>query len=229
MFARLLTRLGALAAIGPLLGGAGLGQTVKAAPTAAPEWNSTVTKEGEFTPKQLDLIQKISGFFNQMGDMKGEFLQTSPDGKKLRGKIYVKRPSFFRFEYSRPSRQLIISDSKMMAVVDLDLKTDNRYGLDTTPFKMVLKKEVDLGRDARVLDVGETDTRIFIALQDKDPNTQGRLRLSFTRKAPLELKEWVTTDSQGDTQVELTEFVKADNLDPKLFEPPPVFLQKLQQ
>lgn len=229
MHARLLTRLGALAAVGSLLGGAGLGQTVKVAPPAAPEWNSTVTKEGEFSPKQLDLIQKISDFFNQMGDMKGEFLQTSPDGKKLRGKIYVKRPSYFRFEYNRPSRQLIISDSKMMAVVDLDLKTDNRYGLDTTPFKVVLKKEVDLRRDARVLDVGETDDRIFIALQDKDPNTQGRLKLFLTRRSPLELKEWITTDTQGDTQIELTEFVKADNLDPKLFEPPPVYLQKLQQ
>lgn len=229
MHARLLTRLGAFAAMGSLLGGAALGQTMKATPPGTPEWTQTVTKEGEFTPKQLALIQKISDFFNQMGDMKGEFLQTSPDGKKLRGKIYVKRPSYFRFEYNRPSRQLIISDSKMMAVVDLDLKTDNRYGLDTTPFKVVLKKEVDLRRDARVLEVGETDDRIFIALQDKDPNTQGRLKLFLTRRSPLELKEWITTDTQGDTQVELTEFAKADNLDPKLFEPPPVYLQKLQQ
>ena len=54
--------------------------------------------------------------------MKGDFQQISPDGKRLRGTIYVKRPTSFRFEYKRPSRQLIISDGKSMIIQDLDLK-----------------------------------------------------------------------------------------------------------
>jgi outer membrane lipoprotein-sorting protein len=117
-----------------------------------------------------------------------------------------------------------------MAIQDHDLKTDERWSLDKTPFRIVLKKDVDLLRDARILDVGETDTRIYVTLQDKDPNTPGRLKLLLSKRAPVELKEWITTDSQGlDTHVELTEFVLADNLDPKLFVPPPVYLEKLNR
>ena len=91
-----------------------------------------------------------------------------------------------------------------MIIQDLDLKTDDRWALDKTPFRLVLRKDVDLQRDARILDVGETDTRIYVSLQDKDPNTPGRLKLLLSRKPTMELKEWITTDSQGlDTHVEL--------------------------
>jgi outer membrane lipoprotein-sorting protein len=226
MRARLLTRVVAAVAMGAGLQAAALAQAAK-----TPEWNQTVTKEpgAEFDAKQLDVIQKLTAYFNQMGDMKGVFMQTSPDGKRLRGKIYVKRPSFFRFEYNLPSRQLIISDSKSMIIQDLDLKTEDRWGLDKTPFRIVLRKDVDLLRDARILEVGEADDRFYLALMDKSPDTVGKLKLFFQKRPTIELKEWITTDSQGlETKVDLTEFVKADDLDPKLFVPPPVALQKLQ-
>ena len=235
MQARLLTGVSALIAAGVLVQGAAFAQSAKAPPQATPEWNQTVTKEPpaggrEFDAKQLDLVRKVTGYFNQMSDMKGLFVQTGPDSKKMRGKIYIKRPSYFRFEYNLPSRQLIISDGNMMSIQDLDLKTDDRWSLDKTVFRIVLRNEVDLLRDARVLDVGETETRLFLSLQDKDPNTSGRLKLLLSRKPAVELKEWISTDSQGlDTHVELTEFTKVENLDPKLFVPPQVFVHKLQQ
>jgi outer membrane lipoprotein-sorting protein len=235
MQARRLAGVSALIASGVLLQGAALGQGVKAPPQATPEWKQSVTKEPaagerEFDPKQLDLIRKVTAYFNQMNDMEGRFVQTSPDGKKLRGKIYIKRPSFFRFEYNLPSRQLIISDGQHMVIQDLDLKTDDRYSLDKTVFRIVLRNEVDLLRDARVLDAGETETRFFLTMQDKDPNTPGRLKLLLTRRPAMELKEWISTDSQGlDTHVELTEFAKAEKLDKKLFDPPQVFIEKLRQ
>jgi outer membrane lipoprotein-sorting protein len=230
-------RLAALLAVGAGLGTAATAQTATAqtakAP-AAPEWSQTVTKEqapGEFDSKQLELIQKLTTYFNEMTDMKGEFNQVSPDGKRLRGSIYVKRPASFRFEYKRPSRQLIISDGKSMIIQDLDLKTDDRWGLERTPFRIILRKDVDLRRDARILEVSESEDRVQLTLQDKeDPNTMSRLKLLFQKSPVLELKEWATVDSQGlETRVELVDFAKADDLDPKLFVPPPVFLQKLQQ
>ncbi len=234
MQARSWMRVTALLAMGAGLGTAATAQSAAKAP-ATPEWSQTVTKEpvapaGELDAKQFELVQKLTAYFNEMGDMKGDFQQISPDGKRLRGKIYVKRPSFFRFEYNRPSRQLIISDSKNMVITDLDLKTEDRWGLDKTPFRIILRKDVDLSRDAKILEVGESEDRIYIGLQDKEPGTVGRLKLLFQKTPAIELKEWVTTDSQGlDTKVELVEFAKVDNLDPKLFEPPQVFLEKLQR
>jgi len=227
-------RVAALVAISAGLGGIATAQSTKA-PTS-PEWSQTVTKEppsapGEFDAKQLEVIQKLTAYFNEMGDMKGDFVQISPDGKRLRGKIFVKRPSAFRFEYNRPSRQLIISDGKQMIVQDLDLNTDDRWGLDKTPFRIILRKDVDLRRDARILEVSETDDRILLSLQDKEEaNASGRLKLLFQKTPAIELKEWVTIDPQNlETKVELSDFTKADNLDPKLFEPGQIALKRLQQ
>jgi outer membrane lipoprotein-sorting protein len=207
-------------------------QGTKSPPPANPNWNQTITKDGEgqeFDAKQLALIQKVTGYFNQLGDMKGNFVQLSPDNKRLRGKFYLKRPGQFRFEYNLPSKQLIISDGKYLSIQDLDLKTEDRWGLDQTPFRVLLRKDVDLLRDARILEVGEADDKIVIALQDKSPDTVGKIKLFLQKSPALELKEWITTDAQGlDTRVELFEFAKADNLDPKLFVPSSVALQKVQ-
>jgi outer membrane lipoprotein-sorting protein len=184
----------------------------------------------ELDARQLEIVNAVSTYFNQMGEMKGAFVQISADNKRLRGKVYVKRPGQFRFEYNLPSRQLIISDGTYVAIQDHDLKTDDRPSLDNTPFRIILRNDVDLLRDARILEAGETEDRIFLAVQDKNPDTAGRIKLILQRKPHLELKEWITTDSQGlDTRVELPEFAKVEGLDPKLFVPPPIALQKLQQ
>jgi outer membrane lipoprotein-sorting protein len=231
MQARSWMRVAAFLAMSAGLGGVAAAQTAKA--PATPEWSQTVTKEpapGEFDSKQLEIVQKLTTYFNEMSDMKGEFQQISPDGKRLRGNIYVKRPNSFRFEYKRPSRQLIISDGKSMIVQDLDLKTDDRWGLDKTPFRIILRKDVDLLRDAKILEVSESEDRFQLTLQDKDPSSVGRLRLLFQKAPAIELKEWVTIDSQGlETKVELSDFTKAENLDEKLFVPPQIALEKLKQ
>lgn len=228
---RLPAQLALMAVAGVALASAGLAQSSKSPPATAQPWSQTVSKEQgkEFDAKQIDLIKKVSAYFNQMGDVKGTFIQTSADNKRLRGKFYFKRPGRFRFEYFAPSKQVIISDGKYMAVQDHDLKTDDRYGLDQTPFRVLLRKDVDLLNDAKILEVGENDDKIVLSLQDKSPDTVGRIKVFLQKKQHLELREWITTDSQGlDTRVELTEFQKADDLDANLFVPPPIALQKVQ-
>jgi outer membrane lipoprotein-sorting protein len=229
MQARLLTRVAASIAMGVCVGTAAVAQS-----KGSGEWGQTVTKGAtgaqELDAGQTAIVQKVTAYFNQMGDSKGEFTQTSADGKRLRGKIYIKRPNLFRFEYRPPSRQLIISNGTHMVVQDLDLKTDDRWGLDQTPFRIVLRKDVDLVRDAKILEVGETEDRYYIGLMDKGADARGRLKMFFLKQPAVELKEWVTTDSQDqETKVELTELVRAESLDPSLFVPTSIALQKLQQ
>ncbi|NJM30698.1 MAG: cell envelope biogenesis protein LolA [Rhizobiales bacterium] len=225
--------LALMALFGVALAGTALAQGTKSPPPQPPQsWNQTVTKEAdaagqEFSAKQIDLIQKVTAYFNQMGDMKGNFVQTSADNKRLRGKFYIKRPGQFRFEYNLPSRQIVVSDGKYLVIQDFDLKTDNRWGLDQTPFRVLLRKDVDLLKDARILEASETEDRFVLALQDKSPDTPGSIKLFIQKKPMVELKEWITTDSQGlDTRVELHDFGKADNLDPKLFVPSWMALQQ---
>jgi outer membrane lipoprotein-sorting protein len=198
-------------------------------------WTQSVNKDAaikgeEFDKKQIELIQKVTGYFNQMTEIKGGFVQTSADNKRLRGKFYVKQPGRFRFDYSPPSRLVILSDGQYMAIQDFDMKTDDRVELSQTPFRLLLRKDVDLLRDAQILEVKEVDDIIVLALQDRNPDNPGRIKLFLAKKPNLELKEWVTTDSQGlDTRVELTEVSKADSLDPALFKPTSVVFQRLNQ
>ena len=122
---------------------------------------------------------------------------------------------------------MILSDGKYMAIQDLDLRTDDRIDLDYTPFRVLLRKDVDLLRDARILEVGDVDDVIVLALQDSSPDTAGRIKLFLAKKTELELKEWITTDAQGlDTRVELTELSKAEDLDPAMFKPANQIFQK---
>jgi outer membrane lipoprotein-sorting protein len=238
MNARIGAMLAALALAAPWQ--AGLAQDAKKGTPpnpvgAMPAWNQTVSKDTSVVGEQLDkkqveLVQKVSGYFNQMGDMKGLFVQTNADNKRSRGKFYVKRPGRFRFDYGAPSKLVIISDGKYLAIQDFDLKTDDRIALDSTPFRVLMRKDVDLLRDAHVLEVQEIDDVIVVLLEDRNTDNPGRIKLFLGKKPTLELKEWITTDPQGlDTRVELHEMSKADDLDPNLFNPSLISSQKVLQ
>ncbi len=82
----------------------------------------------------------------------------------------------------------------------------------------MLGSDVDLARDAKVHDVQETDGLIVIALQDKDANVPGQLKLFLATKPELELKEWSTKDAQGiETRVEVSDLAKGVELDAEMF------------
>lgn len=165
-----------------------------------------------------ELVKKVSDYFNGINDLKGVFVQTSSDKKRMRGKFFVKRPGRFRFDYALPSKQVIISDGQYLAIQDLDLKVEDRVALDQTPFRLLLRKDVDLARDACIIEVQESDDQLVLALHDKNPDTPGRIRLVLGTKPALDLKEWLTTDAQNiDTRVEVTDLVKTETLDIGMF------------
>lgn len=191
---------------------------------------ATSSTQGQaFDANQVAAITQVNGYFNSLINLRGQFVQTNPDAKKLRGKLIVKRPGRFRFDYNLPSRQVVISDGKYLAIQDLDIKTDDRYELDRTPFRLLLKKEVDLVRDATIFDVQMSEDLIVLTMQDKSPDTPGRIKLFLATKPAMELKEWVTTDAQNlETRVELSNVDVKEDIDPKLFEIRSVALEKLQ-
>lgn len=197
--------------------------TVNPAP-AAPAANGLV-----LDAKQTEALNAVSKYFTDLKQMKGNFTQTNADGKRLRGKFTVKQPGRFRFDYGSGSKMVIVSDGTYLAIQDLDLKTDDRVELDRTPFRILLRKDVDILRDARVLEVQDTGDLVIVALQDKSPDAPGRIRLFLSRAPELELKEWITTDAQGlDTKIELSAINKTDAVDDSLFKPAPVGLMKIQ-
>lgn len=182
-------------------------------------WTGEVAPGGlTLDESQTKAVKTVSDYFGALDNLKGAFVQTGADNKRMRGKFYVKRPGRFRFDYARPSRQIVISDGKSLAIQDLDLNNEDRVELDQTPFRLLLRKDVDLLRDARITEVQESADGIMVGLQDKSPDTPGKIKLYLTTKPTLELKEWVTTDAQGlDTRVQVSELVKTEDVDPNLF------------
>lgn len=199
------------------------GKPAASSPLGNPSWSTDVKPESTIAgialePKQIETVNKVSRYFNNLENLRGTFVQTSSDNKRMRGTFFVKRPGRLRFEYNRPSRQLIVSDGTMLAIQDLEVHTDDRIALEQTPFRLLLRKDVDLLRDASIVEVQEADDLIILALQDKSPDAPGQIRLFLTKTPELELREWVTTDSQGtDTRVEVANLARPDDLDAELF------------
>lgn len=189
-------------------------------PGGAGSWGANVAQGGSVTldEKQMATVKKVTAYFNELADLKGTFVQTNADNKRMRGKFFVKKPGRFRFDYAAPSKQVILSDGNLLAIQDHDLGNEDVVELDNTPFRILLRKDVDLLRDARIGDVQEADDLIIVSLQDKNPDAPGKIKLIMVKKPALELKEWVTTDAQGvDTRIELGNLVKTEPIDADMF------------
>ena len=199
----------------------------QAAPTTA---MAPAPGAGVLDEKQTAALKEVSKYFTDLKQLKGSFNQTNADGKKLRGKFAIKQPGKFRFDYGSGSKMIIVSDGKHLSVQDLDLKTDSSWELDRTPFRLLLRKDVDLARDAAVLEVQDVDDLVIVTLQDKSPDTPGRIKLFLGKTPALELKEWVTTDAQGiDTRIEISDLNHTEDIAADLFKPTSPVLQKSLQ
>lgn len=175
------------------------------------------TSQFTAAPEQVEIIQKINGYFNALKNLEGEFLQTDADDKRKKGRFYIERPGKVRFDYSLPSRQKIISNGKYLAIEDHDLNTADRYPLESTPFRLLLTKDVDLMRDAHIIALDAGDSVVVVTLQDKEAGNGGQIRLFFDWPR-LQLKEWIISDPQGlNTRIQLAEMQLNKEADPKLF------------
>lgn len=171
-------------------------------------WSAQVAPDGTtgiaLDNAQTEMVQKVSDYFNNLKSLQGRFIQTGADKKVMRGKFKMQQPGRFRFDYSRPSRQIIISDGQYLAIQDLDLANEDRVSLDQTPFRILLRKDVNLLRDALIVEVQRSDDKILLAMRDKSPDAPGLIKLVVSTKPEMQLQEWVTTDAQGlDTRVQI--------------------------
>lgn len=195
---------------------------------ASSAWNAEVAPANSadgltLNPRQTDIVNKVSGYFAGITTMQGRFVQTSADNKRMKGKFYVARPGRFRFDYARPSRQVVISDGRYLAIQDHDLNNEDRVAINDTPFRLLLRSDVNLVRDAKIKEVQESPDLIVVRIEDKDPNSPGEIKLFLSTKPNLELKEWVTRDAQGlKTRVEVSNLAKSVELDSDLFKIKPV-------
>jgi outer membrane lipoprotein-sorting protein len=173
---------------------------------------------GRLTHRQVELVRRVNDYLNQLPMLQGSFMQTSAEGKQQRGKFHITRPGRFRFDFAPPTRVVIISDGKHLAIQDYGLNTDDRKDLSQTPFRPLVRPEVDLMRDALISDVSESDDTITIAFTDTNAQA-GSVKLFLGTKPAIQLKGWIIRDNQRlDTRVDLTEVQPVGRIDQRLFD-----------
>jgi outer membrane lipoprotein-sorting protein len=188
--------------------------------TTAPAVKPAAPAAKPFVPMEpLVAIQKANAYFNSAATMIGDFVQIGGDGKRSEGKIYVQRPGRLRFEYAQPATLEIVADGLSVAVHDRKTATRDVYFISQTPLKFLLKDNVDLNNDVKVVDVASDPNAVTIVVEDKATfGGTSQIKLVFD-PATFSLKQWQVTDPQGyDTLVSLFNIDLSQKPDPNLFQ-----------
>lgn len=189
-------KLGRLALVAALAGG-----------LAAPAWAEKLS------------LNAISQYLNGMQTAKGAFTQVNDDGTISTGTIYIKRPGRIRFEYNPPDKTLVLASAGAVAI--FDSKTNQgpeTYPLNRTPLKIILARNVDLGRANMVTGHSYDGTATIVTAQDPEHPEYGNIQLKFTGN-PIELRQWIINDDSGSrTTVVLGALSKGGDMPSRLFD-----------
>ena len=163
-------------------------------------------------------VQKANGWFNANGIMSADFTQIGPDGRKTEGRLSVQRPGRLRFEYAAPATIEIIADGTSVAVRDRKLATQDVYFIGQTPLKFLLKEQIDIARDTKILNVMNEPSGVSILIEDKATlGGTSRIKLTFDPQS-FALKQWNVIDPQGyQTAVTIFNLDLKRKPDPDLF------------
>jgi outer membrane lipoprotein-sorting protein len=168
-------------------------------------------------PDPALVVKTAENYFSTLDTVKARFVQTAPDGTQRIGVFYMDRPGKMRFEYDAPVRDLVVADGIQLYYYDGDLKQVSSAPVGQTLADFLLRKNIKLSGDVRVVGVqdGGGLTQIILA-QTADPNA-GTMTLGF-RADPYGLKKWRVVDGQGQTtEVELFDIQEGLALPNSLF------------
>jgi outer membrane lipoprotein-sorting protein len=162
-------------------------------------------------------VDKAADYLAALGEAKGRFVQTDPNGAVSQGAVFLERGGRARFVYDPPSNKLMVSDGAHVSVVDPRLKTFDRYPLGSTPLALFLANDVRHDPRVAISRVEHfADGFALTAHAARHPKA-GSVTLTFS-SAPVRLTEWDLTDAQGGvTRVKIVSLEPTSGLDPSLF------------
>ncbi len=165
----------------------------------------------------VDDLNRISSYLNGIETLEGRFLQVASNGAQDQGKFYIRRPGKLRFEYDDSNPITIVSDGTWVTLTNRKLKTVDRYPLSATPLKLLLKKNVNLKKDAEIVEVSKTPGRLAVTAREGKGRAEGTLTIMFSDPG-LELMQWIITDAQGfTTTIALRDLRRDTKISPSLF------------
>ena len=203
----------ALLFLAPVAGSA----VAQSAPAAA---RQTLTQTLLAGPDRSAALAQASASLNRIAAVQGRFAQIAPDGSRSQGDIYLARPGKMRFQYDAPSPLTIVSDGSVVAVVDNTSRDVQRLPLRSTPLYYVLKKDVNLERDARIVRVTRSGDNLLVTARDRTGDADGEITIIFAGPT-YDLREWAVSDGQRQTtRISLSGVRATSGMNPRLFRVP---------
>jgi outer membrane lipoprotein-sorting protein len=178
---------------------------------------AVAARANDLSDEQRGAVEQITGYFNAMRTLQGEFMQVGPKGHISTGVFHIAKPGRMRFEYAPPNPFVVVADGTWVTIKNNAKDTADQYPLSATPLRLVLAEKVDLLSEAKILEVEKSDGMTTLTLEDKDKLVPGHLVLVFDEEQD-ELQQWVIVDGQGRrTTISLTDLVAGVDPDPGLF------------
>ncbi len=162
-------------------------------------------------------LDEVSKYLNQLKIIKGRFLQVNNNGSRIRGKYYLQRPGFIRFDYDGTD-DLVMADGTNIGVFDAKSNSGvKKYPLRTTPLRFLLNDKIDLRGSGAATDTSNDGKETSVELRDPKRPKDGGLTLVFSNRPPA-LARWVTRDKRGQrTTVVLETLEKSKRFDRNFF------------
>lgn len=207
MIRPLMTALATIAVLALAPPGAGAQPLPAAAPAPPPPLSA----------QDQALVDKAGAYLEGLAEARARFTQIDARGRVTTGDIYLKRPGKARFDYDKPSYQLIVSDGSQVLVQDRRLNTFENYPLRSTALALFLARHVRLNQGVNITRIDRRAGGFSITAQDSRREAQGTLVLDFAN-SPMELLGWTVIDPEGGrTRVRLDNLRVVSGLDPALF------------
>lgn len=167
---------------------------------------------------QLEAVDRIQAYVNGIKTVRSQFLQASSNGALAEGTLYISRPGHLRIEYKPPVPILVVADGTFLIYHDRELNQVSYIPLGSTPAGILLDERIALtGGDLTITDFRREKGVLELTVVRTESPMEGSLTLVFT-DAPLTLRKWSVTDSQGIvTNVTLVKPKFGVPLDEKLF------------
>ncbi len=163
----------------------------------------------------LEKVQTFEASFGQ--EVLDEDLQSLDSGQ---GKVWIKRPGRFRWNYAPPDAQQIVGDGEQVWVHDIDLEQvtvrNQQEALGTTP-ALLLAGGVDLKQNYTIIDIGTQGRYDWINLIPLDADSSfTEVRIGFEDNR-LRLMELIDTLGQR-TRMSFVDLKENEPIDDRLFE-----------
>jgi outer membrane lipoprotein-sorting protein len=147
-------------------------------------------------------VKRAEAYLQNLKTATADFTQTSTLGSRLSGKFYLNRPGKLRFDYNEVE-DFIVADGVFVYFYDSQLGEQSNAPIGQTLADFLLREDLSLSGDLKVVQLFKKDGQISITIVQKDEPAAGEVELIFS-EVPYQLVRWRIKDAQGEiTEVTL--------------------------